>query len=558
MASEPGSQNIEKLLGEAAAGDLTALMLMWRARDAAQWAGSPELYQSVARQILGQGEPLLAYDVITEGLSIWPADIRLRQLQGLALARTGATERANSVLEDLRREGASDEETLGMLGRTYKDLAAQKESPEREAFLRRAGETYEEAYEKSGGYWTGINAATMNLLIGEKGRACQIANQVRQQCLKEVEDPEGDQYWEMAALGEAALICQDWLEAEKWYGRAGEERKERFGDLQSSRRNARLILDYWQKDAPPIEQLLHVPPVIVFVGHMIDRPDRAAPRFPNELESFVATEIKQKLDRLKPAFGFSSAASGSDIVFLEAMLERGCEVSIVLPYGTEEFVRDSVAFIPGSNWRARFDRVLAGAARILTASTERLAIGGVSYEFCNQMLLGLATIRARQLNTDLIPLAVWNGRSGDGPGGAATVVQKWRSIGYEPEIIDIERILEGHAPSCPKYSGAVSAALSKVEEWGANQFASRIVAVLFADAVGFSKLTEREVPRFVEHFLGGIAKLSEGFEDTILARNTWGDGLYFIFSQISAAGKFALKLAELIAKADWESKALPA
>jgi hypothetical protein len=67
----------------------------------------------------------------------------LRQLQGLALSRSGATERANAVLENLRREQGTGEETLGMLGRTYKDLAATAATRERrKEFLKRAAETY--------------------------------------------------------------------------------------------------------------------------------------------------------------------------------------------------------------------------------------------------------------------------------------------------------------------------------------------------------------------------------------------------------------------------------
>src|SRR5207302_1226453 len=138
------------------------------------------------------------------------------------------------------------------------------------------------------------------------------------------------------------------------------------------------------------------------------------------------------LDKIKPGFGFSSAACGSDILFLEAMLERGAEVSIVLPYNEEEFIRDSVEIGPkAKKWRDRFDRVLTQAARVITASTQRLEIGGVSYEFCNRLLLGLAAIRCRQLDSTLIPLVVWNEKPGDGPGGAASVVETWRKFGYE-------------------------------------------------------------------------------------------------------------------------------
>jgi hypothetical protein len=124
MSNEAGKNDsetatIEALLGGVASADVAGLMSIWRARDTEQWSRSPEIYRSLGERILGQGEPLLAYDVISEGLAIWSDDVRLRQLQGLALARSGATERANVVLEKLRRDGQTDEETLGMLGRTY-------------------------------------------------------------------------------------------------------------------------------------------------------------------------------------------------------------------------------------------------------------------------------------------------------------------------------------------------------------------------------------------------------------------------------------------------------
>src|SRR5205085_3505744 len=311
---------------------------------------------------------------------------------------------------------------------------------------------------------------------------------------------------------------------------------------QSSRRNARLILQYWDRSLPDIERHLYVPPVMVFAGHMIDRPGREMPRFPSEAESFVASKIIDEIERIKPGFGFSSAACGSDILFLESMLNYGAEVSVVLPYNRQQFVSDSVDIVPGSNWRKRFDQVLRRAARVITASTERLEIGGVSYEFCNEMLLGLASIRCRQLDTDLVPFAVWNGQTGDGPSGTASVVQSWKSLGLDPVIIDLPS--KGGGPSSPSYPTSDNIASS-------TAFTARVVSILFADAVGFSKLAESEVPRFVEHFLGAIAALSANYAKTILARNTWGDGLYFVFSDIVAAGEFGLELAKLIAGIDW-------
>jgi class 3 adenylate cyclase len=537
---------------------LSRLMSIWRARNVDEWLRSPGKYRSFAEKVLAQGEPLLAYDVVNDALAKWPQDTRLRQLQGLALARSGATERANAALEKLRQAGQADEETLGMLARTYKDLASQTGSrAERKRFLHRAAEIYLQAYESTGGYWSGINAATMNLLIGETKRATELAIRVRKQCHKSLSAGCGDEYWLLAALGEAALILRDWTEGEKWYRRAAKRGAGRFGDLQSSRRNAHLILQYWKADTSEIDGYLSVPPVVVFSGHMIDEVHRVAPRFPASLEPAVARALRDKIDKLGPCFGFASAACGSDILFLEAMLDAGAEIHIVLPYNKEEFIRDSVDFLPDSNWRARFERLLRRAAQCVTASTQKLKLGTVSYEFGNELLLGLARTYSLRLGTTLIPLAVWDGFSGDGPGGTASAVKKWRAVGYKPEIVNLATISPNlnRRSSARKTNRANKAAFSKTGE--SRGFTSRIVAILFADAVGFSKLTEDQIPRFIRHYLGAIAQLSRKFREGVIAKNTWGDGLYLIFSDVDLAGKFALDLADLVTSRRWTEEGLP-
>ena len=555
-------KGVRNVLRQSAGSDLAGLMAIWRARDLDEWSRSPDVYRVLSESILGQGEPLLAYDVIREGLDVWPADVRLRQLQGLSLARSGATERANALLEQLRREGQTDEETLGMLGRTYKDLATRALTAEvRYKYLKQAAEIYAQAFVGTGGCWSGINAATINLLMGNEAAARQFACGVRDQCQEAVLKNGEDDYWALAALGEAALILQRWPEAKEWYERAAQAGAGRYGDLHSTRRNAHLILQHWKVDPQEIDGCLRLPPIVVFAGHMIDRHDRAEPRFPKDMEKAVAAEIATWIDRVKPSFGFASAACGADILFLEAMLERGAEVSVVLPYNREEFVRDSVDFLAGSDWRKRFERVMTQAARVLVASDEKLQIGGVSYDFCNQLLLGLAAIRSQQLESELIPLVVWNGKPGDGPGGVSSVVENWRTLGYKLAVIDLEKIRVSGAER--GRAAGTSVEISKIKpaeisSTAGSGFGSRLVSILFADAVGFSKLSEVEVPRFVDEFLGAIAQLSSRFGESIVAKNTWGDGLYFVFSTVDGAGRFALQLADLASQTKWEEKGLRA
>src|SRR5690242_14865123 len=124
--------------------------------------GSPlsvNAYRTLGETTLERGEPLLAYDLVCEALEQYPGDIRLRQLQGLALARSGATERAQGLLEQLAKEGHGNEETLGMLARTYKDLFARVvDARQKRSYLQEAANIYMLAYESGRGYWSGINA----------------------------------------------------------------------------------------------------------------------------------------------------------------------------------------------------------------------------------------------------------------------------------------------------------------------------------------------------------------------------------------------------------------
>src|SRR5437867_1955545 len=98
--SEPGHRDGGDILQSIQSASLAELMSIWRSRVPEEGSGSPALFRCLGERILAQGGPLLAYDVVTAGLTTWPKDTRLRQLQGLALARSGATERAKAILED--------------------------------------------------------------------------------------------------------------------------------------------------------------------------------------------------------------------------------------------------------------------------------------------------------------------------------------------------------------------------------------------------------------------------------------------------------------------------
>ncbi|MEW6264219.1 MAG: RyR domain-containing protein [Thermodesulfobacteriota bacterium] len=539
--------------------------------DRAEEDDSPlEACRKRCRTLRQAGEALQAYDELSRALLLWPQDARLRQLQALVLADLGAARRANEIMTRLANEGHQDVETLGILARTWKDLWRHSPDPEaRKQYLEQAYRTYEACYRTSPEeerYYPGVNAATLAVLLDDRPKAREIAGEVAALCRRLLAGPgenKAGAYYLTATLAEACLVLGRQAEAADLYRRAAALGRSSYRDLVSTRINARLLIQHNGWDGLEVETALTVPAVAVFTGHIVDRPDRTVPRFPAEaagLESAVAAAIRDRLTANRVGFGFSSAAAGSDIIFLETLGRMGLEAHAVLPYNQERFVLDSVDVAGAGDWRRRFDEcisLLEEEGRMTLASDWPAGRSGDSYDYGNRVLLGLARLKARQLETDLVALAVWDGRPGDGPGGTASAIESWRSLGCRVEIIDLEGL---------RRSVGLTVQAGPVREAGPEETARgapagpevRLMAMLFADVVGYSQLREDQVPLFLEHFMAGAARLLDDSPFTPAAKNTWGDAFYLVFPSVRAAGLVALSLAEFVSRVSWREKGLPA
>jgi class 3 adenylate cyclase/tetratricopeptide (TPR) repeat protein len=518
-------------------------------------------WRDQADRLLSSGAPLLAYEVLNDALEQFPSDVRLRQLHGLALSRTGASRQAIALLDQLEQEGHEDEETLGLLARAHKDVwRRERGSRDAARHLGLAHRYYERAYDLTRGIWSGINAATTALLLGRREHAASIARAVRERCLDRLRSPGPPDYWVSATLGEAALVLRDSREAEEAYRQAHAAGAGRPADIASTRRNARLVIQALDADAACIDEWLRLPRVAAFAGHLIDRPDRLVPRFPPELVEAARAALRERLAALDVGFGYSSAGCGADILFLECLAEMGAEATVVLPYNSEQFVRDSVDLQPGADWPQRYVRALQAAREVVIASDQRMAGGELSYEYAALLVDGMAGIQADELDTDLVSLALWDGRPGDGAGGTASTVARWTRAAHRVEIVDLAALLQRHqaftvrtalAPEPPSGGQPAPQPLG-------GSLEPRIVTLLFADARGFSKLTEEQVAAFVRHFLGAVARVLSASTREPILKNTWGDGLYLVFEGVSDAGRCALDLTDAVNHTDWTAYGLPA
>lgn len=541
------------------------LINIWENMSPNSWTGSSDIYELLGHCFLGQSEPLMAFDVISRALKFWPKNKRLKQLLGLALAESGDTEKAHEILSNLYEGGARDGETLGILGRTCKDFWYKTGSFSQ---LSDAHKYYLKGYRfakrkkmkgwMDGAFYNGINAASTALLMGNYRKAISTGKEVKDICLKKLKKEED--YWVLATLGETSLILNEYKDAEKWFTRAGKHGKGNFRELSSTRRQIRTLLSHLKENIHLFDHCFNIPNVVVFAGNMIDQPGRPSPRFPKFIEEEVRKEIKNRLNKLNAGFGFSSAACGSDIIFLEEMLKRKAEVNIILPFPMEGFQKASVDIIPGANWGKRFQDVIKKASRVYVASEQRTTGNEVTYQYSNILQDGLSILRAKLLNTEVKPLVVWNKRPGDGAGGTSTMVKHWRSFGLDPEVVDLNNLYKkttkAKITSKKTYGKPVA---QKEIFWNTNSpdLPQKIVGIIFADVVGFSKLKDEELSNYIEHFLGEVDDILSLIPKKPLTKNTWGDAFYFTFDSLKDAGNLALELCERIAKVNWRKKGLP-
>jgi hypothetical protein len=520
---------------------------------------------SEAENLLGMGEPLLAYNAIQLALAERPGNLRLRQLKGLALARSGALQRSHDELAALRDEGFTDGETLGLLARTHKDLAlAIDEGANREHHLAAAFDIYATGYRESASrgavadaYYTGINAATMAFLRGHVESAREIAADVDELCQKALqESTAADAYWPQATRAEAALILGDQQTARKRYAAAARLAGTRFGDLSSTRHQARLLLEHQGESTDWLDDVMGVPPVLVYTGHMIDAPEREQPRFTPQMESVMRAKIHARLKQIKPVAAYGSAACGADILCLECVQELGGELHIVLPFPVEPFRAVSVAFLSEGHWGERFEKLLESANEVLVISEPPPRNSKSTYEYANLIMTGLARLRAQMLDTRLQGFAVWDGTGSGDAGGTGSVVSMWRRSGVPLEHVELTAVV---ASPDPVHSGksehAREQSATSGDQWA---FEYSIKAMLFADAVGYSRLSEAQIPLFFEHYIGTVAAFNKATGHTAVHIETAGDGMYMVFDDPGTAGRYALGLSELINSQDWQSRGLPA
>lgn len=541
-----------------------------RAPDLTLWREHPELYLAFVERLIEQGHPARALDLAREGERHLQNNSRLQYRLALAAARGGNAKYAEALLAPLlakatRTDGsrpvdmttALQVEVISLQGRVLKDRSKREPglSGESAAWYERAAAVPGASELADFGTFPLVNAATMWRIAGNREKSELLAAEVVRRIQPHAQSPVvAESPWLAATLGEAMILLNRHEDAIGWYlkGVSVATARGDLGSLASLRNNLRRLQEVGATaDADFLNE--HLGDVVVFSGHMLDSPERRAAghpvRFPNtpSIIEEVGSAIRHSLQQLNAKVGYCSLACGGDILFAEAMLDRGAELHVVLPFAEEDFWRTSVDFGRDEPqwraWRERYQNVLhkvreASTLRVRYATTEPYLGSHELFGYTNTMLQGLAILRGRERVSEPTAVALTDRSSTALTGATADFLAAWTKLGYRIHEIDLAALRQGHpVPEAPLEA--------PLEPLMVGTLKRPVKAMLFADVAGYSGINERQLSEFLRAYGNYLREL---FDSPIgrqaIYANTWGDGLYVVFDRVAHAAEFAIELVE--------------
>lgn len=475
---------------------------------------------------LESGDLFLAFDRATAALTLHPETPILRHRLILALARMKSP-RASSLYDEWELAKAHtgdrtlDIDIAALGARLLKDRALAAAAQERPAMFRLAAERYLTAYQLTGDFYPGANAAALHLWAGDVKRARSIATDVRPKA-------QGDGFFAGAARAECALILGEANSAAdelKRLARSGTAAQRMTTRVQLRQSCEALGVD------PALLTPLDPRGIVHFIGQM-PRPTATLSD-----EPALKAEITHLLDELDAGIGYGALAAGADILFAEALLARDAELNVVLPFPADAFIKSSVEGRPGGPWLGRFEACLAAAAQVSIAAPHAEEDDALQFGYGSLISAGLTVLRARHLGAPAAQVAIWDGAGNVGAYGTASGVALWARTKWPQHVI----------ASSGKPVPVNAAAL---DDYPAPGQGRAIRFVLFGDIAGFSKLNESEITQSWTKIMTALNHALAPLANDVMARNTWGDGIFLVFSRAASAAEAALAMQEAMADLD--------
>ena len=478
-----------------------------------------------ARAALAQGDLIATYDLARTGLANGEAGAAY--LIVLSLARMGDTASAQASYVALALDRARDVDSRALGARLAKNSAEDLSGEPQRAAFAAASRLYAAIHDDTGDLFPGVNAASTAYLSGDMTTARRLAEALLR------DGGEVRHYWTGATRVEAlVLLGRDEAAAVACVAARSLPGAD-LGARATTLCQLELLAALAGLDPDGrVRAALRPPGLAVFCGHMFVE-DTAA-------EAALASRIATTLNDNDIRIGFGALACGSDIVLAEALLLRGGELNVVLPFPATDFVQSSVA-PGGASWQPRFEACVAAAHAVHIVSE----IGDIgdprAFNHGTATAMGLARLRAAQLGGTATMLAVCDELRASaqacvkGVAGTSVDIACWRAAGGRADLI---------AP------GGIDRAIAPAARAATYAGPTRVpMALIFADAPNFSKLTEQDIPAFWREVMGTASAILGRFQAAVRSRNSWGDALFIVVSDVVAAAEIMLALQEALAAA---------
>lgn len=564
--------------------------------------GSEAGWLELLEDLIQKGQCFLAYDLAGQARAAYPNSQRLSLLAVLAMMRGGAVQEAHKLLAELgpgvgrdphlaeqiletlrarlpvllqpgngrlddsldwianlaeqiqrlasqtRTAVNQDRDSLRLMAQVHQEVWRQQGRAED---LRDSRDAHLQAFLRFQDLETGINAARQTWLLGDRDQAQAIAQQILQSCRARITGPETarDAFRHAVTLAESLLLTGAPDQAEAVYLEVKHQFSAHYAWLVEARSRLLPLVQHGFSAATGCLELIEPPVVLIGAGQPLDGPDGTAPRFPAGCEDPVRRAIQDQLDQLGVHIGYSSAGAGTDILFVEALLERDAEVHLVLPCAIEDFVQERVAYA-GPRWERRFRRAIKLASS-LTFATEEAYLGHQwLYRFNNQIIDGLARLRANLLGTEPYLLLVWDYGAGNAAGTAADFMDHWPDIA-RLRLIELDELRAAHPETLTDRLPV------QATSPGLRREPQRVPkTLLFADIQGFSKIKEEDLPGLWTYLAEVRRRLEShcGAPDLV---ESWGDALYVVMNDARGLLQYAFHLQDSFHTLDPAAYGLP-
>lgn len=556
-------------------------------------------YALIEKQV-SDGQYFLAFDTYRSASSAGLSSLRLTLLGALALLRSGAVLEARRLLEPLgtrleskalrsqrlimafqqavqeavrtpadngglasvlgqflseleisAHQGDSDEadspEVLRLVSQIHVEIWSRIQTP---ADLAQAMRVADQASLLSDTVGDGLNAARLAAMNGQRERAARLAASLVSRLdtagpLPDTADI-GAHFQHQAMRAELAILLNDETALHNALQAANALTPRHLPSVVELLRQLDMLASAGVSVPPLAREGIRPPSLVVFAGQALDPPGEADPCFPPGLEETVARQIEAELDALGAEIGFSCASAGAELLFVEAMLDRGAEVHLFLPFSQEDFIRHRVAYA-GGHWERRFRNACKLATSVSFATEEAFLGHDALLRFNNHLIQGMARAHATLNRSTPHLLAVWDYAAASGAGSAADFIDNW------PEITGLHLIhldeLRENAPQPPAQTSDLTDAARPAPPPTVFLPQRTIRTMLFADIVGYSKLREEDLPRLWEG-LESIKPLLEESGARLRLIESWGDAIYAVMDNSLDLATYAFALIDAVARID--------